>query len=503
VVTLSLRFFFQRTRACPRFVTVIIWRLKPFLSPNLQILYGTIFVAKILSAMATALLLSRSLRRSRALQLSARFSCVISSHSGKVKILQATVALPAQPKNEFLRVRRLSTVSATNVKIKDDDELVVDMEALKALAAQSPTPLRLKDMHHYAVNGDAAQRLRNAQFLIKELPIRMARRAMDLLTLPKGLNQTPAIRNVARQYLKYIEMLQSMDPPTTDEEERAFTDLLKSIVIDRKSIPMTISQGVSRWLESRKEEIDQESLQEMEDALYRFFTARAGLRFLMQHHILSDPHRKPEDLLSHLLPFSSSNKLGCIQTDCDPVKEVRTVIENVTQQTKDCYGVCPYIELVDSRTNKGGFTYPPHHLQYMVAELLKNSCRATVERYSGSDETMPPIRVVVTQGHEDVSIKVADNGGGAPRSVMEKIWKFAHSTSPDLEENTDFGKDAFSGGKIRGFGLPLARIYARYFGGELTLLSTEGQGVDAYLYLPRLGSSCEKLHGCTKNTENL
>jgi pyruvate dehydrogenase kinase 2/3/4 len=129
----------------------------------------------------------------------------------------------------------------------------------------------------------------------------------------------------------------------------------------------------------------------------------------------------------------------------------------------------------------------------MVAELLKNSCRATVGRYSGSDEAMPPIYVVVTQGDEDVSIKVADKGGGAPRSVMEKIWKFAHSTSPDLEDDTDFGKDVFAGGSIRGFGLPLARIYARYFGGELTLLSTEGQGVDAYLYLPRLGSSCEKL----------
>ena len=54
---------------------------------------------------------------------------------------------------------------------------------------------------------------------------------------------------------------------------------------------------------------------------------------------------------------------------------------------------------------------------------------------------MPPIHIVVVQGDEDVSIKVEDNGGGAPRSTMEQIWKFARSTSPDLEENTDFGKD--------------------------------------------------------------
>jgi len=39
----------------------------------------------------------------------------------------------------------------------------------------------------------------------------------------------------------------------------------------------------------------------------------------------------------------------------------------------------------------------------------------------------------------------------------------------------------------------LARIYARYFGGELTLKSMEGYGLDAYLYLPRLGDACENL----------
>ena len=51
----------------------------------------------------------------------------------------------------------------------------------------------------------------------------------------------------------------------------------------------------------------------------------------------------------------------------------------------------------------------------------------------------------------------------------------------------------FTGSTARGFGLPLARIYARYFGGELTLKSMEGYGVDAYLYLPMLGQACENL----------
>jgi pyruvate dehydrogenase kinase 2/3/4 len=106
---------------------------------------------------------------------------------------------------------------------------------------------------------------------------------------------------------------------------------------------------------------------------------------------------------------------------------------------------------------------------------------------------MKPIRVVVAKGDEDVSIKIADQGGGVPRSTMKQIFKFAHSTADSKEAQTEFGKDELTGGRIRGFGLPLARIYARYFGGELTLKSMEGYGLDAYVYLPRLGDSCENL----------
>ena len=44
-----------------------------------------------------------------------------------------------------------------------------------------------------------------------------------------------------------------------------------------------------------------------------------------------------------------------------------------------------------------------------------------------------------------------------------------------------------------GYGLPISRLYARYFGGDLAVISMEGYGTDAYLHLNRLGNVQEPL----------
>jgi pyruvate dehydrogenase kinase 2/3/4 len=44
-----------------------------------------------------------------------------------------------------------------------------------------------------------------------------------------------------------------------------------------------------------------------------------------------------------------------------------------------------------------------------------------------------------------------------------------------------------------GYGLPLSRLYARYFGGDLSLTSMEGLGTDAYLHLSAIGDREECL----------
>lgn len=51
-------------------------------------------------------------------------------------------------------------------------------------------------------------------------------------------------------------------------------------------------------------------------------------------------------------------------------------------------------------------SYVPTHLHLMVFELVKNSLRAVQEKYMDSDKVAPPVRIIVADGIEDVTIKV-------------------------------------------------------------------------------------------------
>jgi len=281
------------------------------------------------------------------------------------------------------------SLNADVLDIINNDGTEISLEELCELASQPCTPLSLSDMHKYASSNASSknygpQRLRNAQFLHKELKIRVAQRAVDLLTLPQGLNKTTEVQEIAHKYLRYLKKLLDTSCPQNDEEEYAFTEALREIVLDRKSIPMAIAKGVASLKDHRKEELDIYRVQEMEKALYRFFNARTGLRLLAEHHILSCVKRQqdPSIVVSKEI-HGHDQSVGCIIDDCNPYIEARRVADRVMEHCKDCYGVTPKIEVLDCSPEKyadSKFTYVPHHLKYILSELLKNSCRATIRR---------------------------------------------------------------------------------------------------------------------------
>jgi len=105
------------------------------------------------------------------------------------------------------------------------------------------------------------------------------------------------------------------------------------------------------------------------------------------------------------------------------------------------------------------------------------------------------VRVVIAdgEGNEDVALKVSDEGSGIARADLRRVWSYLYTTAPADVQEAGFSAGAtdFAGAPLAGlgYGLPISRAYARYFGGDLTLMSMEGFGTDAFVYLPRLGDS--------------
>lgn len=67
-------------------------------------------------------------------------------------------------------------------------------------------------------------------------------------------------------------------------------------------------------------------------------------------------------------------------------------------------------------------------------------------------------------------MQVSDEGGGIPRSGLPRIWTYLYSTAesplPELDD-TNEGEDSPAVLAGYGYGLPISRLYARYFGGDL------------------------------------
>lgn len=180
-----------------------------------------------------------------------------------------------------------------------------------------------------------------------------------------------------------------------------------------------------------------------------------------------------------------------ISTKCSPVR----VSEDAANDARDIcmrhFGNAPQVEIFGDPAFT--FAYVPSHIHQMVFELVKNSLRAVQDRYEDSDTKPPSIRLVIAEGAEDITVKVSDQGGGIPRSDLSRIWTYLYTTaeSPIAEMDDDEPGPAVLAGY--GYGLPISRLYARYFGGDLQVISMQGFGTDAYLHLNRLGNVQEPL----------
>jgi len=359
-------------------------------------------------------------------------------------------------------------------------------EEIRAYATRRATSKSLQNLYDETADLTDEKFLKISQFIWRELPIRISHRITELSNLPYNLSTMPSILHVRQLYIEnLVRIISEFQEPQTQAECLAFQNFVNEHSNKMNNVIATIAQGIREMkMHSGMSEQQMHECPFINDFLDRFFLSRVGTRVLTSHYgAISKEDQDPDCV-------------GIIDNNISPKKVVQRAVRDASELCTRHYGSAPEVIIRDDQNIT--FKYLGGHLQHMVFELLKNSMRATCEHHPGSfDDEMPPITVVLVPGNQEITIKISDEGGGIQRDSIDKIWLYSYTTAGnEAQDKLTSSVDQTGTSPVfagYGYGLPLSRLYARYFGGDLKIVSMEGYGTDAYMYLSTLGDQAEPL----------
>ncbi|CAJ2514268.1 Uu.00g023870.m01.CDS01 [Anthostomella pinea] len=383
----------------------------------------------------------------------------------------------------------------------------------------------------------------SANFTLSLLPIRLAHRIQALRNLPFIVVSNPNISKIYNNYLHSLSTLLPWKHRTISniDAEIRFTSVLAELVATHQDTIPILAKG---FLECRR----YISPAEVTRFLDTHLRTRIGTRLIAEQHIALhyssiphfDPGASPTPCPEH------PSYIGVIDTALSPAAIVDSCAGFVADICELKYGVRPRW-IIDGEPLTT-FAFVPMHLEYIVTELLKNAFRATVENtytrgsYNDDYESREPIVITIAPEPPDVgpprltlnppaenmgafrgdaikplddnapgvTIRIRDRGGGIAPEVLPHIWSYSFTTfsDDDMDDMMSMssgggggsagGQDALgvisaaSGGGSSiaglGYGLPLSRAYAEYFGGGIAVQSLYGWGTDVYLRLKGVGN---------------
>uniref|UniRef100_A0A8B9KWB5 Protein-serine/threonine kinase n=1 Tax=Astyanax mexicanus TaxID=7994 RepID=A0A8B9KWB5_ASTMX len=348
----------------------------------------------------------------------------------------------------------------------------------------SPSPLSMKQFLDFG-STNACEKT-SFVFLRQELPVRLSNIMKEINLLPDRLRTTPSVQMVQSWYVQSLmELLEFLEKSPEDHSVLAdFVETLVNIRNRHNDVVPTMAQGVIEY----KEVFGQDPLtnQNIQYFLDRFYMSRISIRMLInQHTLVFDGATNPVH----------PNTIGSIDPHCQVTEVVKDAYESAKMLCDQYYLSSPDLLLQElNKFPKLGnqpisIVYVPSHLYHMLFELFKNAMRATIENH-GEGSNLPPIEVMVAIGGEDLSVKMSDRGGGVPFRKMENLFSYMYSTAPTPQLGDNHGAPLAG----FGYGLPISRLYAKYFQGDLQLYSMEGYGTDAVIHLKALSTdSVERL----------
>ena len=367
------------------------------------------------------------------------------------------------------------------------------------------------------------------------MPARLAHRIQALRNLPFIVVSNPSVNKI---YNNYLHSLSTLEPfyrtrITTIEEEARFTEAMADLVQTHSNTIPTLATG---FLQCRRY-IDAVEVTRFLDQHLR---ARIGTRLVAEQHLAMHMATKNPAVEA---TSAQNSFIGVIDTALRPAQVVMSSQSFVGEICELKYGIRPSLVLkgeVDAE-----FAHIPMHLEYIITELLKNAFRATIE--SGNERHPIEVTIAAAPdvpnsgtkldalrqlhvsedksydfsqaGLEEycadnaeaevdvgktrnpinsaapaITLRIRDRGGGISPETLPNIWSYSFTTfnadeAAAADNGMSEGLNAIANGGDHstiaglGYGLPLGRAYAEYFGGGIAVQSMYGYGTDVYLSL--------------------
>lgn len=327
---------------------------------------------------------------------------------------------------------------------------------------RKPTPITLRQLMFYERHLQPDRLLKSANYVRQELPIRISHRIREFQKLPFIVGTNPHVQNVYDLYWHAFEHLRRVPPIQTLEDNQRFCQTLAENLEAHLVVIPRLALGMSECGQHMNS-----------DAMDRFMNAslrsRISRRTLAEQHLaLTRQHH--EDVVSSVFRRCSARAL---------VQQCATLVR--------AHHETPEIAIHGDDIS---FTYIHDHIQYILYQLLSNAMRHTL-----STEARAPVHVTIASNTTDVYFRVSDRGGGMAAPVFSRIWSYGQRPH-NLSSVSQLAARATEHDHLQiqlGIGLPMSRVYAEYLGGNLSLMTMDGYGTDAYVRIPLLGTQNENI----------
>ncbi|KAK5112238.1 hypothetical protein LTR62_004399 [Meristemomyces frigidus] len=419
------------------------------------------------------------------------------------------------------------------------------------LAAKPLHPLTLADLCKHGHPPLSEQALFNsANFTLAILPSRLAHRIQSLRALPYIVVANPNVSKIHDNYVHSLSTLLPIAERKIEslKDEVEFTAVMADLVQTHSNTISILARG---FLEARKYISKVEVTRFLDEHLRARIGTRLIAEQHIALHFSSKPHQKlsdghDDDKMDHdsyigvidteLKPANIIR--NCEQTVgeiCELKYGVRPTIDIVGSPETTIAHIPMHLEYILTELLKNSFravieagtekeaieiTIAPApaspeetketknkagQMAHAEVGAISNYDQGSVDYASGSNKpdisasaNIRPLR----EATPGVTVRIRDRGGGITPENYEKLWEYGFTTFNEDEINEKVsgsgggggGLDVMSGGPAGGsslaglgYGLPLGRAYAEYFGGGIAVQSLHGWGTDVYLSLRGVG----------------